>query len=361
VAGSEGEKTRVSRVTGNFNQVARDLERAMVAARFAPAQALLLQQAREESYTRAKVRGLSEPLPFRVNFSALARALGFHRTHLNEQFVAMVARRVFVPVGDSSYLINKDYRQWADAAGRPLLSPGAVAWCGQALGGKSRRRGASEKTDTPLQPTRHPVAADPTPPVGENRHPLSVISDTPLQPTRQVHFPPQTPVEERARGRESKERDKKSCRELGESAEGSPSGDTGPALRDPEDGHAVNQAVDLLQSDLRTHHVGMELSRRHNLPEVLPVPGWKFLRAARILLGPGVRDGARKSWPYFVGIVRDTEDADRDRPLPWEDRPRRSKTAEKTRQLVEAFTRQAEEAERRAKAEAEGEATDGQG
>src|SRR4051812_17455936 len=67
----EDVKKKVSRVTGNFNQVARDLDRALAAARFAPAQVLLMQQAREESYTRAKLRGMTEPLPFKLNLSGL--------------------------------------------------------------------------------------------------------------------------------------------------------------------------------------------------------------------------------------------------------------------------------------------------
>jgi hypothetical protein len=147
VSEPESEKQGVSKVRRNFNRTAPDFHRALAAARFPPAQFLLIQQAHEESWTRASLAKSGEPFPFKLNLSALARALDLSRPNLTGQFASLVACRVFLEAGDGTYRINKDYREWLDAQGRPRLSPRDIQWCYDAYRIWTDRAGVSSAED----------------------------------------------------------------------------------------------------------------------------------------------------------------------------------------------------------------------
>lgn len=132
------------RMDDGFLLLARDLSRAIAVARFSPAQHLLIQQAIEESYGKARLKRSAEPEPFRLNVSAIAKVGGFARPYLAQQHLELVACGLIVKDGNLCR-INKDYRQWKDAKGEPRLSEDAVAWCRD---GKIRKTKSSCIPDT---------------------------------------------------------------------------------------------------------------------------------------------------------------------------------------------------------------------
>lgn len=121
---------RPGKLKNGFNITARDLDRAVVVAGFGDLHMLLIEQARELSYARAKLAKIDDPLPFAINISALARDTGKDRKWLTVRFHDLVRYRVFLPLSDGGYLINKDYRQWLDDDGNPRLTVRQIAWCG---------------------------------------------------------------------------------------------------------------------------------------------------------------------------------------------------------------------------------------
>ena len=131
------------RMDDGFLLVARDLFRAFVAARLLPPQLLLVEQAIEESYGKARLQKSAEPFPFRLNVSKLARVFGCRRAHLADLHSRLVKAGIFVKDGDL-YRINKDYRLWRGADGSPALSAEALEWC---VEGKTRRPAVSSPAD----------------------------------------------------------------------------------------------------------------------------------------------------------------------------------------------------------------------
>ena len=200
------------RMDDGFLLVARDLSRAIAAARFSPAQHLLIQQAIELSYGRARLEKSDTPYPFKLNVSGLAKVGGFARSYLAQQHADLIACG-FLVVVDGLYRINKDYRQWRDAKGDPRLSEDAVTFCRD---GKIRRNQLSDIPDTvsgipdndgvrntgqSVRYTRHPVRntgqAEPV----KILAPLSGIPDTHCQVYQTPSgVPPGPPIGERAPG-----------------------------------------------------------------------------------------------------------------------------------------------------------------
>jgi hypothetical protein len=75
----------------------------------------------------------------------------------------------------------------------------------------------------------------------------------------------------------------------------------------------VRLAASILAGDLRTTHLGTELLRQHNLPGLIVLEGWRWVLAANAILGAGIEDRKRRSFPYLVGIARGYDPADRQR------------------------------------------------
>jgi len=199
------------RMDDGFLMVARDLFRAIVAARLLPPQMILVEQAIEESYGKARLKRSADPFPFRLNVSRLARACGCKRAYLAELHSKLVESRIFVRDGDL-YRINKDYRDWKEADGKPLLSREAIEWCAE---GKRRRLDLSPTADTlsPTADTLSPTADTLSPTAdtltGHNEAGVSPTADRgcPLQRTGGVPYsgqsevaPPGPPLWERTRG-----------------------------------------------------------------------------------------------------------------------------------------------------------------
>jgi hypothetical protein len=83
-----------------------------------------------------------------------------------------------------------------------------------------------------------------------------------------------------------------------------------------EDRELIGQAKKLLWSDVRTYDLGQELKwLEARWPEHGAVEGWRWLRAAHVMLGPRVPEQARGSLPYLAGIARGFKEADRHRPF----------------------------------------------
>jgi hypothetical protein len=83
----------------------------------------------------------------------------------------------------------------------------------------------------------------------------------------------------------------------------------------PEDREQVEQARKLLCCDMRTWGAAECLRRLDYWPEYTSIEGWRWLRAAHVMLGPRVPEEARGSLPYLAAIARGFREADRDRPL----------------------------------------------
>jgi hypothetical protein len=71
------------------------------------------------------------------------------------------------------------------------------------------------------------------------------------------------------------------------------------------------EAEKLLGSDPRTEALGMALSREHNTPELIAIEGWRFLRAAERILGPGRSGSQRNSLRYLATTARNLTEAER--------------------------------------------------
>lgn len=320
---------KVSQVTGNYNRIARDLDRALRAGRFTTVQRALIDEAREASWSFAP----RDPRPFALNFSAIARNLRFERMGLSRQFRRLVADRVFVDLDDGRYLINKDYRQWLDG-GRPRLSPEQVRWCL-----RIKAKGRTEHAGT--HPPEHAGTQSPTDYAHPGPESLVVPPD------------PRIGTRPRAGARVFLESKRESSLEGGE---GTPPRESTPSSpqRSPEDRALVLEAERLLRSDLRTEAIALELGRTHNGSGMIEVPAWKFLRAAQRLLSPEVLDAKRGRWSYFLGIVKGLTDAERDEPASKSSAPRETPAQRKRREFLEGIERM------KAKEKAEREANHGQ-
>lgn len=86
----------------------------------------------------------------------------------------------------------------------------------------------------------------------------------------------------------------------------------GACVRSGEDLAFIRQAEQLLASDLRTVDLAPELTRQHNVAGCLPIAGWKWLRAAQYVLGPGVADSKRRSFKYLATVAANLTDAERE-------------------------------------------------
>jgi hypothetical protein len=82
-----------------------------------------------------------------------------------------------------------------------------------------------------------------------------------------------------------------------------------------EDRWLTEQARKLLAGDVRTFPAAEELGRLGRWPEFDAIEGWRWLRAAHLMLGPRARDDMRGSLPYLAGVARRFKETDRDRPL----------------------------------------------
>lgn len=88
-----------------------------------------------------------------------------------------------------------------------------------------------------------------------------------------------------------------------------------------EDRDAIGDAIRLLAADMRTHQPSVELARLDRHPEYQAIPGWRWLRAARLLGSARMNDAKKGSFAYLAAVARNLREADRDRPLGVRDAP----------------------------------------
>lgn len=117
-----------------FNLTIADLDRAFACARLAPLELVVVTLAREESYSRARRAKLADPLPFRLNLHAIAKATGFNRQNLREARERLVRDGIFVEV-EGGFLIEKRFELWS---GAHALTEVQVAFC-RSVGGECGR------------------------------------------------------------------------------------------------------------------------------------------------------------------------------------------------------------------------------
>ena len=91
-----------------WNEIPRDLDRALSMCRLSPAEQVLMNRARELSFARAKIHKSADPLHFRINISRLAEEVqierGRQRARMESSPIAWVradGRRL--PFADSSF------------------------------------------------------------------------------------------------------------------------------------------------------------------------------------------------------------------------------------------------------------------
>ena len=190
-----------------FNLIFADLDRAIVCARFTPAEDAVLLAARELSYSRARRAHLADPLPFTLNQSRIAEYYGLSRGNVCHAVRSLERSRVLL-VGDDGHRINKQYDQWI---GRHKLSERHLRTCREALAsdGNSVAHALHPTVARALQDEADHCSACATPPVAHALHPCSA-SATPTCSARATPdvAPPTPPIEERAR-QKTEERFKK--------------------------------------------------------------------------------------------------------------------------------------------------------
>lgn len=87
---------------------------------------------------------------------------------------------------------------------------------------------------------------------------------------------------------------------------------TSQPCRTAEDLDGVLEAARILAGNLSTEHLSQRLLQSHNLPDLLPLEGWRWVLAANRQLSSKLTHSKRLSWPYLVAVARNLTEADRD-------------------------------------------------
>ncbi len=193
-----------------FGSITLDLDRALhgPGVGFGEYEHFLLEQVREESWTRARVARKDDPEPCEIVIRALGRKLGDDpkakrlkaTRQLTKAKTNLIASRVLIKDAQGRLLINKDAEAWIfPDTGRPRLSEHLRRFCREAqpvvqatLPGcddrDEERPAPAVSRDVPPAPRK----TSPRRPVG---HPPAVSRDVPPAPHRAP-----SPIGERGRG-----------------------------------------------------------------------------------------------------------------------------------------------------------------
>lgn len=298
-------KIPVSRVTDNFNRIARDLDRAATCA-FAKhaAERVLWDRARELAWAFS-----SNPRPFSFPTTDTARMTEIHRTHLSDKIREMIQCRIFLEE-DGKLTINKRYHEWTRKDGSPRLSMDQLDWCHDII-----RRPKTEPVPEPevsvttdkkcrLQPTvdNCEVSVTTDSGVGYNRH------ECRLQPTAQyIGSRPETI----RRGDELKNKGVMCSEEPSAAGAGDPP-HTPPVspVRSEPDQALVAEAVATLAAHPKTFDVSRVLASRQDDPDTADIPGAKLVAGAKRLVTVHVSDSKKRSYAYFLTCARNVSDDD---------------------------------------------------
>jgi hypothetical protein len=115
-------------MSGGFNLIARDFDRAIAISRLSGIRGFIVQRARELSWTAAKLAKSEDPFPFTIQVRPTAALLGVDPKNVRQAVQDLESMRYFIPT-DGGFLINKDYRKWLDADGNPALTADQAEWC----------------------------------------------------------------------------------------------------------------------------------------------------------------------------------------------------------------------------------------
>jgi hypothetical protein len=126
-----------------FNRIARDLDRAFALARFKPTANLLIQHAREESFSKADMRRTGGAIPFLFDPAEFAKSADIPYTSVRDAVDLLILCRVWVPTEDG-FMINKDFTQWVDRVGKPLFNAAKIRFI---LAGKKLTAGTAKATE----------------------------------------------------------------------------------------------------------------------------------------------------------------------------------------------------------------------
>ena len=150
------DRYRPGKMSGPVNITVCDLDRAFALSGIVGIRGFLIQQARELCWSRPMARfrsplgrnKLPEPEPFTFDVDAIARLLHSTPKVIRRSIYSLVDMRIFTPAGDEGMVINKHYREWMDARGRPLLNATQITYVEAA---KSYGEGGKSCVGIPLE------------------------------------------------------------------------------------------------------------------------------------------------------------------------------------------------------------------
>lgn len=100
----------------SWNEIHEDLDEALSRCGLSDCEQIYMHEARMRSYRPAKLQGLEDPIPFRINNAELAEQSGKSRKGISCACARLKKAGLIVPAPDAKpghYLINKDFRTWA--------------------------------------------------------------------------------------------------------------------------------------------------------------------------------------------------------------------------------------------------------
>jgi hypothetical protein len=331
---------------------AHELDAALAAADFSKGARIVLRE------VFAQIFGPAKQKTAELSPSDIARRIGRSKGTVGNRITELVESRVLVRVG-SRYAFRKDYETWVRVVRRlpdgsvetvPRLTPAEVQWCRAApkhalsfvpvpesarrkdrepinvsdsVGSLSREREGEERSLSRERSVLYPENGA----FSIQRTERSLSRERPLSESLPENIAATSDAATSAggsltRGRAPASEETIETRETTQSSRivcetGDDTHTPGPEIpgstpqRDEADYADVRMAASILASDLRTTHLGTELLRQHNLPGLLVLEGWRWVLAANAILGAGIEDRKRRSFPYLVGIARGFDPADR--------------------------------------------------
>jgi hypothetical protein len=315
---------------------AHELDAALAAADFSKGARIVLRE------VFAQIFGPAKQKTAELSPSDIARRIGRSKGTVGNRITELVESRVLVRVG-SRYAFRKDYETWVRVVRRlpdgsvetvPRLTPAEVQWCRAApkhalsfvpvpesarrkdrepinvsdsVGSLSREREGEERSLSRERSVLYPENGA----FSIQRTERSLSRERPPESSPDAATTCGPPQDLRQDKKDNTQSSRIVCETGDDTHTPGPEIPGSTPQRDEADYADVRMAASILASDLRTTHLGTELLRQHNLPGLLVLEGWRWVLAANAILGAGIEDRKRRSFPYLVGIARGFDPADR--------------------------------------------------
>jgi biotin operon repressor len=108
-----------------FNELHRDLDRALALCGLSPAEQAVMVRARELSYAKAKIAGSDDALAFDLGTSEISETFDFSRSAISKA-IGQLTKATILRKGPDGYRINKRFEAWQDPH---RLSPKQINAC----------------------------------------------------------------------------------------------------------------------------------------------------------------------------------------------------------------------------------------